>query len=196
MWRVLWLTASPGVWVAMNASASHNAQHCPEQLQLTWLSIVVGVYKIYCSNIDCPIIREVYRSPKNKNKNQNNFILHQIFKITNNSCQLFIDETIALQWRVTPPPLKGYVLYTQFNIDNYWLSLGALQFGWILEEVARFCQTLARWGEGQEGVMARFVWSKTQTLEAFGRGGGGFGYAKYVDTKIIIFFIILTKCRK
>ncbi len=31
---------------------------------------------------------------KNKNKNKNNFILHQIFKITNTSCQLFIDEMI------------------------------------------------------------------------------------------------------
>ncbi len=28
---------------------------------------------------------------KNKNKNKNNFILHRIFKITNTSCQLFID---------------------------------------------------------------------------------------------------------
>ncbi len=30
-------------------------------LQLTW---VVGVYKIYCSNIECPIIREVYGPPE------------------------------------------------------------------------------------------------------------------------------------
>ncbi len=28
-----------------------------------------------------------------KNKNKNNFILHRIFKITNTSCQLFIDLT-------------------------------------------------------------------------------------------------------
>ncbi len=32
-------------------------------------------------------------SPK-KNKNKNNFILHRNFKITNTSCQLFIDEMI------------------------------------------------------------------------------------------------------
>ncbi len=31
VWRVLWLAVSPGVWMAMKASASHNAQHCPEQ---------------------------------------------------------------------------------------------------------------------------------------------------------------------
>ncbi len=31
---------------------------------------------------------------KNKNKNKNNFILNRIFKITNTSCQLFIDEMI------------------------------------------------------------------------------------------------------
>ncbi len=37
--------------------------HCPEQTiaYYNWLR-VVGVYKIYCSNIECPIIREVYRS--------------------------------------------------------------------------------------------------------------------------------------
>ncbi len=31
-------------------------------LQLTLLLIVVGVHKMYYSNIECPIIREVYRS--------------------------------------------------------------------------------------------------------------------------------------
>ncbi len=64
VWRVLWLAASPGVWVALNVSASHNGQHCPEQLQLTWPLIVVWVYKIYFSNIECPIIREDYQSPE------------------------------------------------------------------------------------------------------------------------------------
>ncbi len=34
-------------------------------LQLTWVLVVVGVFiKIYCSNIECPIIREVYWSPE------------------------------------------------------------------------------------------------------------------------------------
>ncbi len=33
-------------------------------LQVTWLLIVVGVYQIYYSNIECPIIREVYRPPE------------------------------------------------------------------------------------------------------------------------------------
>ncbi len=33
-------------------------------LQLTWVIIVVGVYKIYCSNIECQIISEVYWSPE------------------------------------------------------------------------------------------------------------------------------------
>ncbi len=54
---IKYLAASPGMWVAVNAWASHNAQHCPEQLLLTWLLIVVGVYKVYCSNIEYPIIR-------------------------------------------------------------------------------------------------------------------------------------------
>ncbi len=58
------------VWIVLwrAASASHNAQHCPEQFQLTWilLVLVVGVHKIYCSNIECPIIREVYRSPESR----------------------------------------------------------------------------------------------------------------------------------
>ncbi len=31
-----------------------------------------------------------------KNKNKNNFMLHQIFKITNTSCQLFIDDYTCL----------------------------------------------------------------------------------------------------
>ncbi len=64
-----WLAVSPPVWVAVNTSASHNAHTCPEQtsiLQLTWALIVVRVYKIYCSNIECPIMRDVYGSPESK----------------------------------------------------------------------------------------------------------------------------------
>ncbi len=34
----------------------------------------------------------IYRRSGGKNKNKNNFILLRIFKITNTSCQLFIDE--------------------------------------------------------------------------------------------------------
>ncbi len=33
-------------------------------LWLTWVLIVVGFDKIYCSKIECAIIREVYRSPE------------------------------------------------------------------------------------------------------------------------------------
>ncbi len=33
---------------------------------MTWVLKVVGVYKIYCSNIECPIIREVYWSPESR----------------------------------------------------------------------------------------------------------------------------------
>ncbi len=39
------------------------------------------------------VVRLVKKN-KNKNKNKNNFILHRHFKITNSSCQLFIDEMI------------------------------------------------------------------------------------------------------
>ncbi len=72
MWRVLSLAVSPGVWVAVNASASHNTQHWLEKKcsiwQLTWLLIVVGSYKIYCSNIEYAIIREVCWSPESTHK--------------------------------------------------------------------------------------------------------------------------------
>ncbi len=60
-----WLAASPGVWVAVNATANHNT-HCPEQtiyiytharchsiLQLTWVLIVVWVlikYTVHALN--------------------------------------------------------------------------------------------------------------------------------------------------
>ncbi len=33
-------------------------------LQLTWVLIVVGVYIVCCSNIECPIIRELYKTPE------------------------------------------------------------------------------------------------------------------------------------
>ncbi len=39
------------------------------------------------------VIKEYNMFSKNKNKNKNNFILHRIVKITNSSCQLFINET-------------------------------------------------------------------------------------------------------
>ncbi len=50
------------IWLAV----SHNAQPRTNNyiLQMTWLLIAVGVYNIYCINIECPIIRGVYWSPE------------------------------------------------------------------------------------------------------------------------------------
>ncbi len=46
--KCLWLAVSPGVWVSVNTSASHNSHTSPEQtstvLQLIWVLIVVGVF--------------------------------------------------------------------------------------------------------------------------------------------------------
>ncbi len=71
VWRVLWLAVSPGVWVAVNVSVS-RCTALPRTnnsiLQLTWLLIVLRVYKIYYSNIEFPIIREVYRSPESRSE--------------------------------------------------------------------------------------------------------------------------------
>ncbi len=53
--------------LAVNASAItiHTLPRTNSSiLQLTWVLIVVGVYQIYWSNIECPIIREVYWSPE------------------------------------------------------------------------------------------------------------------------------------
>ncbi len=64
-------TVSPGVCVAVNASASHNTQHCPKQsLKQCHIAIDLTInssgslYQIYSPNIEYPIIREVYRSPE------------------------------------------------------------------------------------------------------------------------------------
>ncbi len=54
---------SHGVWVAVNASASHNT-HTAQNKQYD-IAIDLSInscgsfYKIDCSNIECPIIREV-----------------------------------------------------------------------------------------------------------------------------------------
>ncbi len=65
-----WLAVSPGVWVVMNASASHNILTAPEQTHHFAIDLSINscgsFYKIYCSNIECLIIREVYRSPASR----------------------------------------------------------------------------------------------------------------------------------
>ncbi len=59
---------SPGVWVAVNALGSHNTNTFPKQTHRIAIDVSINscgrFYKIYCSNIECPIIREVYRSPE------------------------------------------------------------------------------------------------------------------------------------
>ncbi len=44
--------------VTMHNTAQNKQWHIAIDLSI----ISCGVYKIYCSNIECPIIREVYRS--------------------------------------------------------------------------------------------------------------------------------------
>ncbi len=62
-----WLAVSPGVWVAVNVSAIHNT-HCAEQTIAIAISLSINScwssHKIYCSTIECPILRELYRSPE------------------------------------------------------------------------------------------------------------------------------------
>ncbi len=51
---------------------------------------------------------------KNNNNNKNNFILHRRFKITNTSCQLFIDEmiyNIYIQTCIGYIMIKHYINY-------------------------------------------------------------------------------------
>ncbi len=63
--KSLWLAVSSDVWVSVNTVIMHTPPRTYiSLLQLTWVLIVVGGYKIYCSNIECPIIREVYWSPE------------------------------------------------------------------------------------------------------------------------------------
>ncbi len=63
-----WLAVSPGVGVVVNASASHNTITAPEQTHSIAIDLSINscgsFYKNYCSNIECLIIREVYRSPE------------------------------------------------------------------------------------------------------------------------------------
>ncbi len=64
-----WLDVSPaGVCVVVNASASHNTLTAPEQTHCIAIDLSINscgsFYQIYCSNIECLIIREVYRSPE------------------------------------------------------------------------------------------------------------------------------------
>ncbi len=57
VWRVLWLVVSPGLWVAVNASASHNTQHCPERtiIYCNWLDYIKKK-KSLCTSSDRPMI--------------------------------------------------------------------------------------------------------------------------------------------
>ncbi len=50
------------LWMLQSVTMHTLSRTNSSILQLTWLLIVVGVYKIYSSNIEFPIIREVYRS--------------------------------------------------------------------------------------------------------------------------------------
>ncbi len=53
--------------VVVNAKVSHNKLTAPEQTHRIAIDLSINscgsFYKIYCSNIECLIIKEVYPSP-------------------------------------------------------------------------------------------------------------------------------------
>ncbi len=99
------ITWCVGLWMLQPVQMHTLPRTNSSILQLTWALIVVGVYKIYCSNIECLIIREVYRSP------DSNVFLHDLWWIQMSAkwpSQAPPSEGVVIQW--PPPASKGVVI--------------------------------------------------------------------------------------
>ncbi len=104
-------------------------------LQLTWLLIVVGVYKIYYSSIKFPFIREVYWSPESKQHSETGESSGQ-HVVTSDAQQVSSacwTSSADRLWNDSSCSIFPYSIQyrSEFLGRQYFLGINTSWYGWI-----------------------------------------------------------------